>query len=67
LQSELVTTGPFLRAAGRVALTSQLALSLECSALMGLPRQTLRFAGREVGDFAQPALFAALGPELSWP
>jgi len=67
LQSEFVTTGPWLRAAGRVELTRQLALTLECSALFALPRQTLRFAGREVGDFAQPALFAALGPELSWP
>jgi hypothetical protein len=67
LQSDFVTTGPWLAAAGRIALTSQLALTLECSALFALPRQTLRFAEREVGDFAQPALFAALGPELSWP
>jgi len=48
-------------------LSAHLALVVEVSGALALPPETVRFAGREVANFANPALLVALGPELSWP
>ena len=66
-QADLVAWSPWLSASGRVHVTSHVAIFAELSGLVSLPREKLRFAGRDVGDFARPALFLGLGPELSWP
>ncbi len=66
-QADLVAWSPWLGATGRVRLTNHLAIFAEASGSLSLPRETIRFAGRNVGDFARPALLTALGPELSWP
>jgi len=67
VQADRVAGAPWLSIAGRVRLTSHIAILAELSGLWSLPRETVRFAGHEVGDFARPACLAALGPELSWP
>lgn len=66
-QDDFVTSAPWLSAGGRLRISSHVALVLQVSGWLSLPRATIRFAGREVGKFAQPAAFASVGPELSWP
>jgi hypothetical protein len=67
LQADLVAWSPWLSAAGRARITSHVALYAELSCMLALPRETVRFVGRDVGDFARPACSGAFGPELSWP
>jgi hypothetical protein len=67
LQADLVAWSPWLSAAARVRVTSHVALYAELSCMVAVPRETVRFVGRDVGDFARPACSGAFGPELSWP
>ena len=66
-QAERVVWAPWLSASGQLHLSAHLALLVEVSGALALPTETVRFAGREVANFANPALLVALGPELSWP
>jgi hypothetical protein len=65
--ADRVAWGPWLSASGQVRLSEHFALLAELSAAVSLPTETVRFAGRSVADFAQPAFLAAVGPELAWP
>ena len=65
--TDTLAWSPWFGVAGRVRLAAHLALSLEASGSLALPRETIRVAGRPVADFSRPACFIALGPELSWP
>lgn len=67
LQADLVAWSPWLSVGGRVRLTNHVAVLAQLTGAIALPREAIRFAGREVGDFGRPALSAAVGPELSWP
>jgi len=66
-QDERVVWAPWLSASGQLRLSAHFALLVEVSGALALPPETVRFAGREVATFANPALLVALGPELSWP
>jgi hypothetical protein len=66
-QADRVAWGPWLSASAGLRLSEHIALLAELSGALSWPRETIRFAGRDVANFAQPAFLAALGPELSWP
>lgn len=66
-QAEHLVWAPWLSASGQLRLSAHFALLAEVSGALALPPETVRFAGREVANFANPALLLALGPELSWP
>jgi len=66
-QADHLAWGPWLGAGGQLRLSEHLGLVAELSGALSVPNQTIRFAGREVADFARPGFVAALGPELSWP
>jgi hypothetical protein len=67
LNDDHVAWAPWLGVGGKLRLSDHAALALQVSGELALPRESIRFAGRAVADFARPALFVALGPELSWP
>jgi hypothetical protein len=66
-EDDFLTSAPWLSLSGRLGISSHLALLFQVSGWLSLPRATIRFADREVGDFARPAGLASIGPEVSWP
>jgi len=62
-----VAWSPWFGVGGRLRLGNHIALAVEVTGAWTLPRETIRLAGRPVADFARPACFIALGPELFWP
>jgi hypothetical protein len=66
-QAERVAWGPWSSASMQLRLLDHFALVAEVSGALSVPTETVRFAGRSVANFAEPAFLAALGPELFWP
>jgi hypothetical protein len=67
LQADALAWSPWLGASGRLHISNHVALLAQVSGALALPRETIRFAGRDVADFARPACWLGFGPELSWP
>ncbi len=67
LRADVLSWAPWASATGRVRVSNHLAILAELSGALALPREKVRFAGRDVADFERPACSLALGPELSWP